>query len=73
MNRGYMYDENKNLVWDDSSRKYLTPYEIFELLNEKDEKISDFEYKINYLKDYSEYLLGIIKRLEKENGGNNGV
>ena len=73
MNRGYMYDENKNLIWDDNGRKYLTPYEIFELLNEKDEQISDFEYKLDYLKYYSEYLLGIIKRLEKENGGNNGI
>lgn len=64
MNRGYMYDENKNLIWDDGSRKYLTPYEIFELLNEKDEKISDLEYKLNYLKDYSEHLLDIIKNIE---------
>ena len=69
MNRGYMYDETNNLVWDDGSRKYLTPQEMFELLNEKDKKIGDLEYQLNYLKDYSEYLLGIIKRLENENGG----
>ena len=69
MNRGYMYDETNNLVWDDGSRKYLTPQEMFDLLNEKDKKIGDLEYQLNYLKDYSEYLLGIIKRLENENGG----
>ena len=39
MSKGYMYDESKKMVWDDSKRDYLTSYETYLLLNEKDAEI----------------------------------
>ena len=45
-----MYDEEKQVVWDDKTRKYLNSYEIYNLLNEKDAEIK----RLMNIKEYNE-------------------